>query len=50
MKKNIEFIKKEGKLLEIDICAIPEWDGFDKILSFLQNEYKAEVFKRDEWT
>lgn len=41
--KNIVFSEKEGKLLEVDVCAVPGWDGFDKLIQFLKNEYSIEV-------
>ncbi|RMH39791.1 MAG: hypothetical protein D6694_10850 [Gammaproteobacteria bacterium] len=41
--KNILFSDKPGKPLEVDICAVPGWDGFDKLIQFLKNEYSVEI-------
>jgi hypothetical protein len=42
-EKNVVFINKPGQPLEVDICAIPDWDGFDKLIQFMINEYAAKV-------
>ena len=43
-KKNIIFIEKNG-LLEIDILPISDWNGFSKIIQFLEKYYDAEVLE-----
>lgn len=30
-------------MLEVDICAVPGWDGFDKLIQSLKNEYDIEI-------
>lgn len=44
--KNVVFSDKLGKPLEVDICAVPGWDGFDKLIQFLKNEYAVEIIDR----
>jgi len=41
--KNVVFFNKPGELLEIYIDAVPGWDGFDKLIQFMKNEYSIEV-------
>ncbi len=43
--KNIVFRDSPGQPLEVDVCAVPGWEGFDKLVQFLKNEYKIEVVK-----
>lgn len=43
MTKPILFIEKKDSFLEVDISAIPDWEGFDKIIFFLKNEYNIKV-------
>jgi len=31
--------------LEVDICAVPDWDGFDKLIRFLINEYAIDIVR-----
>ncbi len=38
----VVFSKRRGTL-EVDICAVPDWDGFDKLIQFLKNFYMVEV-------
>jgi len=37
--------RKKDKL-ECDVAAIPDWEGFDKIVRFLEKHYDAEVVSR----
>ncbi|MCU7937584.1 MAG: hypothetical protein KZQ99_22465 [Candidatus Thiodiazotropha sp. (ex Dulcina madagascariensis)] len=41
--KNVVFSKNPDELLEVDICAVSGWDGFDKLIQFMKNEYSIEV-------
>ncbi len=43
MDKPVLFNKKTSQSLEVDICAISDWEGFDKIIQFLKNEYAVEI-------
>ena len=39
--KKIAFdILKDGSL-EVDVCAIPDWDGFDKLIRFFKKEARC---------
>jgi len=42
-QKNVLFLKKPDRPLEVDICAVPDWDGFDKLIKFLEIEYSTQV-------
>ncbi|WP_259779848.1 DUF3630 family protein [Aestuariispira ectoiniformans] len=44
--KNVVFSEEVGQPLEVDIYAVPGWDGFDKLIEFLKNEYSVEVINR----
>ena len=44
-KKSIFFVDKNNELLEIDILPIPDWDGFSKILKFLEQNYDAKIIE-----
>ncbi len=46
MKPAVLYNKKPNQPLEIDICAIPDWKGFDKLIQFLKNEYSVEILKK----
>jgi hypothetical protein len=49
MLKPVTFIEKEhGDVLEVDIAAIPDWDGYEKLIKFLIKYYKVEVLQRIE--
>jgi hypothetical protein len=41
----ILFYKNRSGALEVDICAIPDWAGFDKLIQFLKNEYSVEILQ-----
>jgi hypothetical protein len=43
MKPPVIFIKNKNKLLEVEICKIADWDGFDKLVLFLKQYYSAKV-------
>jgi len=45
-QKKVSFLKKPGRPLEVNICAIPDWEGFDKLIKFLEIEYSAEILGR----
>lgn len=47
--KNIvfsEYPKEPERFLEVDICVVHDWDGFDKLIQFLKNEYAITVLKQ----
>ncbi len=46
MDKPVLFNNKSDQPLEVDICAIPDWDGFDKLIEFVKNEYAVEIVSR----
>lgn len=37
------FSKRSNERLEVDICAIPGWNGFDKLIVFIKNYYAVKV-------
>ena len=43
--KNISLILEKDSFLKVDVGAVSDWDGFDKLIQFLKNEYKIEVLK-----
>jgi hypothetical protein len=43
--KNIAFRNMKDGSLEVDICAIPDWEGFDKLIRFLKKEYGVDVIQ-----
>ncbi len=43
--KNVSFLEEDGFFLRVDVCAVSDWAGFDKLIQFLKNEYKIEVLK-----
>ena len=45
-RKSVVFLNRLDQPLEVDICAIPDWDGFDKLIQFMKNEYAVEVVNR----
>ncbi|MBI5843303.1 MAG: hypothetical protein HZB23_01390 [Deltaproteobacteria bacterium] len=45
MHKPVLFNIKPNQPLEVDICAIPGWEGFDKLIQFLKNEYSIDIIK-----
>jgi hypothetical protein len=46
MDKTVLFNKKSDQSLEVDICAISDWNGFDKLIQFLKNEYSVEIVNK----
>jgi hypothetical protein len=46
MNTTVLFNKQPNKPLEVNICPISDWDGFDKIIQFLKNEYSAEILSQ----
>ena len=45
-KKDIFFIEAKSGLLELDIVWISDWEGFDKLVSFLHKYYQASIIKK----
>lgn len=43
MKKNIYFTKEKNKPLEGHILPVADWEGFDKLIMFVQKYYDAKV-------
>ena len=43
MNELISILREKNKPLEIEIPAMPSWDGFDKLIDFLIKEYNAIV-------
>jgi hypothetical protein len=43
--KNIIFIKKNNNPLKIKVRIIPDWEGFDKLVQFLKDNYYVKVLK-----
>lgn len=46
MKEPVIFHKEPGKPLEITIIDIPDWEGFDKLIQFVQKYYFAEIIAK----
>jgi hypothetical protein len=42
------FNKKTNQPLEVNICAIPDWEGFDKLIQYLKNEYSVEIISQND--
>jgi len=32
--------------IEVDICEVSDWEGFDKLILFLKNEYSISITKK----
>lgn len=32
--------------IEVDVCAVSDWEGFDKLIQFLENEYSISITKK----
>lgn len=43
MKKSVVFLRNSNKQLEVKINAIPDWQGFDKLIIFLQQQYNTKI-------
>ncbi|CAN5273591.1 hypothetical protein BH10PSE19_BH10PSE19_09620 [soil metagenome] len=41
--KSVLFLKRPNERLEVKICAIPDWEGFDKLIIFLKQQYDAKI-------
>jgi hypothetical protein len=41
MTQPILFLKNSHDQLEVKISAVPDWDGFDKLIDFIKQEYHA---------
>ena len=48
MSKPILILKQPNERLEIKICAISSWGGFDELIQFLKNEYNAKVLSEND--
>ena len=48
MTQAITLIKKGNQLSEIDIGAVTGWDGFDKLIQFLKNEYSIKIISQKD--
>lgn len=42
-KRLVVVVSRYKDLLQCDITAVPDWEGFDKIIQFLQNHYQAKI-------
>lgn len=41
--KNIIFLRSGDNELQVDVCAISDWNGYDKLIKFVQEYYNAEI-------
>lgn len=48
MTKDVIFSKYANKPLEVEICAIASWEGFDQLIAFLQQEYSAIIIEEND--
>jgi hypothetical protein len=37
------FIRDKNKLLKVDICYMQDWEGFEKLIKFVQKHYSASI-------
>lgn len=45
MKNPVVITSRKDENLEIKISAIPDWEGFDKLISFLEKHYGAKALE-----
>ena len=45
MDKPVIVTSKKGERLEIAVKAVPGWEGFDELISYLIQHYEATVLK-----
>ncbi|MBA3661041.1 MAG: hypothetical protein H0W64_04915 [Gammaproteobacteria bacterium] len=43
MKREVTILKNKNQPIEVDIDPIPDWEGFDKLISFLKIYYSAQI-------
>ncbi|WP_143182029.1 hypothetical protein [Thalassospira sp. TSL5-1] len=43
--KNVTFWEEYNYFLRVDVCAISDRAGFNKLVQFLKNEYNVEVLE-----
>lgn len=43
--QKVVFYNNRCGVLEVDICALSDWDGFDRLIRFLKKEYSVEVLQ-----
>ncbi|PKR49669.1 hypothetical protein [Thalassospira marina] len=43
--KNVSFLLEKNSFLKVDVGAVSDWAGFDKLIQFLKNEYNVEVLE-----
>lgn len=48
MGQNVLFIREENGSYRVVIDAIPDWEGFDKLIKYLEVHYQAHVVKSVE--
>lgn len=46
MRKSVVVTSKKGDKLEITVVAVPGWEGFDKLILFLEKHYGAKALKK----
>ena len=43
MTKQVLFLRDEEKKYTAVIYSIPDWDGFDKLIAYLENNYQTKI-------
>jgi hypothetical protein len=46
VNKNIIFKKEPGKAFEVFIYPIQDWDGFEKLIQYMKNEFSIQVHEQ----
>jgi hypothetical protein len=46
MKISNLILRNDNGQLEIKLCSMPEWNDFDKIVSFLYNVYQVKTIEK----
>ncbi len=47
-KQAVVLTKNANDLIEVDVCVINNWEGFEKLIQFLQNEYSISILEKFE--
>ncbi len=42
----VSITKNSNRFVEVDVHAVSDWDGFDKLIAFLKNEYSVIVIEQ----
>jgi len=45
-KQAVVLTKNVNDLIEVDVCVVNDWEGFEKLIQFMQNEYSISVLEK----